>query len=185
MTLLLAACVSSTRPPSAPDSRQRDPAHPVDNWRIQGRISLRDANQSALATLDWTQNHAQGVLRLSGPWGLGTRILHYGPDHAELTSSDGETYSAANLEALMQQHLGWSTPPFFHYWVRGLPEPDTHAVQTLDAQDRLAELEQAGWHIMYMAYTHTNGIALPKKIRMHHEAPVTITLAIHSWELDP
>ena len=56
------------------------------------------------------------------------------------------------------------------------------ASESLDpAQQRLAALTQAGWHVEYQSYTSANGEALPARMTLQRDA-VRVRLLVDDWQ---
>ena len=82
-------------------------------------------------------------------------------------------------EALLEE-LGWRLPvSHLLWWVRGLPAPDSKSRLTLDADSRLARLEQDGWQIEYTRYAEQNGYWLPERLKLHGQ-DLDVTLVIRT-----
>lgn len=52
---------------------------------------------------------------------------------------------------------------------------------TLDADSRLARLEQDGWQIEYTRYAEQNGYWLPERLKLHGQ-DLDVTLVIKDWQ---
>lgn len=103
-----------------------------------------------------------------------------------MQDAEGQTLYAEDAETLLQNYLGWQVPVSgLHYWIRGLPSPQT-IVQTmlLDEQSRLSELTQAGWRVSYKRYQTHKGLQLPAKMELLN-ASLKVKLVIRQWELLP
>ncbi|VFS85725.1 outer membrane lipoprotein LolB [Pseudomonas aeruginosa] len=91
-------------------------------------------------------------------------------------------YQAESPEALLEEQLGWRLPvSHLLWWVRGLPAPDSKSRLTLDADSRLARLEQDGWQIEYTRYAEQNGYWLPERLKLHGQ-DLDVTLVIKDWQ---
>ena len=157
----------------------------ISKWELRGRVSIKSGDETVLASINWSQDGDNLVIRLFGTLGLGSHELHSDQHGAKLLDSSGKVHHAASIQELMQQKLGWSTPPMFGHWVRGLPGPGElgHDQATFDPQGRLRTLTQAQWHIEYLDYTTSGGMALPAKIRMRHDTAAVMVIAIHNWKI--
>lgn len=77
-------------------------------------------------------------------------------------------YEAPTPEQLLGEQLGWSLPvSHLVWWVRGLPAPGSKSRVTLNADSRLANLEQDGWKIEYLSYVEQNGFWLPERLKLY------------------
>lgn len=188
MTIVVALSACATAKQSHPISWQQhsQQLNGMDNWRLQGRISIKDSVQTVQANIDWEQKGSNTVIQIYSAFGLGSHELHYGFEGAQLRDPEGKIYHADSIQELMQDKLGWSTPPMFDYWLRGLPGPESQPDNTVfDQHGRLAELGQEQWRIEYLSYGLSGGINLPTKMRLHHPTPATIVIAVHNWETTP
>ena len=124
----------------------------LDAWQIDGKVGIRAPRDSGSGTLFWLQRQGYYDIRLSGPLGRGA------------------------------EQLGWRLPvSHLLWWVRGLPAPDSKSRLTLDADSRLARLEQDGWQIEYTRYAEQNGYWLPERLKLHGQ-DLDVTLVIKDWQ---
>ncbi len=132
------------------------------------------------ANIRWRQAGEQFDLRLWGPFGAGTAIIH-GDASAIRFERDGLERVGDPAEILSHE-LGWSVPVgALSYWVRGLPAP-MHAATAFALRDgRLAHVEQAGWSIDIDRYQQqSDGGWLPARL-IARQADVRFTLVVQSW----
>ncbi|HEY8506781.1 MAG TPA: lipoprotein insertase outer membrane protein LolB, partial [Steroidobacteraceae bacterium] len=79
------------------------------------------------------------------------------------------------------QRLGFEPPlSSLRYWVLGVPDPSASATEQLDDQQRLRQLQQAGWNIEYGSYMAANGEWLPQRMTLQREG-VRVRLIVDSW----
>ncbi|PWK30554.1 lipoprotein insertase outer membrane protein LolB [Pseudomonas sp. B21-040] len=154
----------------------------LDGWQINGKIGIRAPKDSGSGTLFWLQRQDYYDIRLSGPLGRGAARLTGRPGKVSLEVANQGRYDAPNPEVLLEEQLGWKLPVSnLAWWVRGLPAPDSKSKLTLDADSRLASLEQDGWQVEYTTYTQQNGFWLPEKIKLHG-TDLDVTLVIKEWQ---
>ena len=154
----------------------------LDGWQIDGKIGIRAPKDSGIGTLFWLQRQDYYDIRLSGPLGRGAARLTGRPGDVSLEVANQGRYSAASPETLLEEQMGWKLPVSnLAWWVRGLPAPSSKSRLTLDADSRLASLEQDGWQVQYSAYTQQNGYWLPERIKLHG-ANLDVTLVIKAWQ---
>lgn len=186
--ILLAGCAGQK--PQEALHGQGDPAQwqahksqiaQLDGWQISGKVGIRSAQESGSATLFWLQRQSYSDIRLSGPLGQGASRLTGRPGAIVLDIANQGRFEAASPEALLEERLGWRLPVSnLLWWIRGLPEPDRRSQVTLDADSRLARLQQDGWQVDYLGYTEHDGYALPARIKLQgHD--LTVTLVIKEW----
>jgi len=82
----------------------------------------------------------------------------------------------------VHSQLGWQLPVSnLLWWVRGLPSPDSRSRVALDANGRLASLQQDGWDVQYLGYSEQDQYSLPTRIKLAgHD--LQITLVIKDWQ---
>ena len=154
----------------------------LDGWQISGKVGIRAPKESGSATLFWLQRQDYYDIRLSGPLGRGAARLTGRPGNVLLEVANQGRYEAPTPEALLGEQLGWSLPvSHLVWWVRGLPAPDSKSRVTLNADSRLANLEQDGWKIEYLSYVEQNGFWLPERVKLHGP-DLDVTLVVKDWQ---
>ena len=151
---------------------------------LRGRVAVAAGEEGFSAGLRWNQRDAEARIELDGPFGVGgLRLLARG-DALELTTARGERLDGDAARAELERRLGFALPlSALRYWVRGVPDPSTPAIESLapDAP-RLAALEQLGWHVEYAAYVDAPGSAvpLPRRLVVVRES-ARLRMVIESW----
>ena len=154
----------------------------LDGWQINGKVGIRAPKDSGSATLFWLQRQDYYDIRLSGPLGRGAARLTGRPGSVVLEVANQGRYESQSPETLLEEQLGWKLPVSnLAWWVRGLPAPNSKSRLNLDANSRLANLEQDGWKVEYTAYTEQNGYWLPERIKLHG-TDLDVTLVIKTWQ---
>lgn len=154
----------------------------LDGWQINGKVGIRAPRDSGSGTLFWLQRQDYYDIRLSGPLGRGAARLTGRPGKVSLEVANQGRYDAATPETLLEEQLGWKLPvSHLSWWVRGLPAPDSKSRLSLDADSRLATLEQDGWQVEYLSYAQQNGYWLPERIKLHG-SDLDVTLVIKEWQ---
>lgn len=153
----------------------------LDNWDISGKLAIRTDQQSASGTLFWLQRRDYFDLRVSGPLGQGTTRLTGHPGQIQLTTPH-TSLQADSPEQLMEDQLGWSLPVNnLIWWVRGLPAKGSRHHLQFNEDNRVSQLEQAGWSIKYQSYLELpDGTHLPARILMSNPE-LQLTLVIKQW----
>ena len=154
----------------------------IDAWQIAGKVGIRAPQDSGSGTLFWLQRQDYYDIRLSGPLGRGAARLTGREGDILLEVANQGRYRAASPEALLEEQLGWRLPvAHLLWWVRGLPAPDSKSRLTLDADSRLARLEQDGWQVEYAKYARHAGYWLPERLKLRgHD--LDVTLVIKDWQ---
>lgn len=155
----------------------------LTSWKVQGRIAVTAGNRGGSASLFWQQTNQNYLIELFGPLGAGAVYLQGAPGQIVLTSSRGQRVQAQSPEQLLQQEFGWQIPvtPLF-YWVRGIPAPQGYASTQFNPQGQLAQLNQKGWQINYLAYENVNGIELPQQMILREQG-IVVRLIIDRWSV--
>ncbi|MEH6472778.1 MAG: lipoprotein insertase outer membrane protein LolB, partial [Halopseudomonas sp.] len=172
--LALFGCSSqSPRPPAPPEqswNQHQQQLLPLTEWQILGKIRIQTDNDDLAANLNWSQQQDHYRIYIAGPFGQGAVNIE-GSEQAgiSLDIKDKGHYQAASPEQLLNQQLGWNVPvSLIPYWIRGLPAPQSDHTKTLDPDNRLQQLQQAGWTINYLDYQTDELLHLPRKIKLNH-----------------
>ena len=114
-------------------------------WARRGR-----AGAAGLAgDLNWRQTGSDSELHLAGPLGVGALTIGVNAGGLSLNGAPPSDAVVAQLE----DRLGFELPlDNLRYWLLGIPDPNTPFELTRNAQDRAAQLSQAGWNIEYDDY---------------------------------
>jgi len=170
--LLLGACTGKPvkkEPPSDVLSRQ-DFLAGLDQWQLHARIGLRSNDHSGSATLIWEEAPGQRKLRLIGPLGGGVIQLQQDDNGVTITDSKGKVWLAEDAGELIRRVTGWSIPiSGLRWWLLGLAEPDSKAVSTFDASQRLSNVQQDGWNVTLDKYRLYGDFELPSSIVVESE----------------
>lgn len=154
----------------------------IDGWQISGKIGIQAPQDSGSGTLFWLQRQDYFDIRLSGPLGRGATRLTGRPEAVALEVAGQGRFEAQSPEALVESQLGWQLPVSnLLWWVRGVPAPDSRSRVQLNADGRLARLQQDGWDVEYLGYTDEGGYALPSRIKLAGR-DLKITLVVKDWQ---
>ena len=192
--LMLAGCA---RQPLQPEPAKAIPAPPpiveqwqqyqallnaIDQWQLQGKLGVRLPDHSGSVYVNWRQQQGDYAIHLSGPLGQGTTWIRGNDSSVELENSDGKI-RAATPEQLMLDSLGWWLPVSdLHYWIRALPAPSASAATLQrNADGTLAQLQQAGWTLLYSGYQAVEGWPLPGRVVARRD-DISLTFIIKSWD---
>jgi len=147
-------------------------------FELSGRIAVKYGDESSSGNVAWRHRSDGDEMLISSPLGQGiARIVRRG-DAVTLTTSEPRDYHASNAELLTEEVLGFRLPLVgLSDWVRGRPAPGPSRARR-DEQGRLAELEQSGWRIEYLAYGEDG--RLPARMRLLYPG-LELRLAISAW----
>jgi len=189
LLVLLTGCAHRLPSPPQDWSTHSVRVQNLSHWQITGKLGVRIPGDNGSANLRWQNQERQYTLDLSGPFGQGRLLIRGKPGRVTLQQPGEAPLMADSAEDLIYQTTGW-TLPVMHlaYWVRGVPAPH-HPVARLelDESGRLAELQQAGWHIQYQNYQTVPAgnslLQLPGRVTAEY-GDIRLTLIIRQWQLD-
>ena len=187
LILSLGACTTMPAKQSAqnepmPWKQRSQQLNSIEDWNIQGAMSIHTREQSSSASLTWKQSGDDYHIHLFGPMGAGHIDITGSPKQVTLKTSSHKTVTADTPEALMQGQLGWHLPvTHLMFWIRGLPAPDLPVHKHFDPYHHLDTLDQEGWHIAYKRYTAVGDTDLPTKIDMHNDE-LNVRIVIKDWK---
>ncbi len=191
--VMLSACTSKPVKKEAPldwQSRQSALAE-IDNWKMHARIGLRGNDRSGSASLIWEESPEQRTLRLLGPLGGGLIILKQDETGVSIKDSKGRVQYSPSADELIYRVTGWKIPVSgLRWWLLGLNEPGSKAASTVDAQQRLLGVEQAGWKVSLGKYTRFGKHELPTSIvfettaAREDERYVRIKVIVKDWKIE-
>ena len=157
----------------------------ISTWQADGRIGVVSGQDGWHANFQWAQQDSGYRIDLIGPLGQGRVIVESNGTEARVQTQDGQSWTAPDADALLEQSLGVRLPVNgLRYWARGLPEPGSTPTLQTDAQGRLTRLEQNGWVIEYPAYAPTSilNLDLPERIVARRQ-DLSVKLIIEQWTL--
>jgi outer membrane lipoprotein LolB len=156
----------------------------IDTWGFVGRLSLDDGEQGGSGRLQWDVKSNISDLDFHGAMGRGAWHLRITPKVAVLTEADGSLQTAADVNDLIQDRMGWPIPvDALHWWVRGLAAPGIVEHEVLDQDGLLLSLEQFGWSVDFNRYNSIAGTAMPTRLDAG-KGSFRVKLAIGRWLLD-
>ncbi|MEW5771687.1 MAG: lipoprotein insertase outer membrane protein LolB [Pseudomonadota bacterium] len=156
-------------------------------FRLEGRVSVRHAEQSFSGGMLWRHAPREESLLLRTPLGQGVAELRGTPGEVSLTDAEGRVYRAADAESLVRDAVGLTLPlKGLAWWVVGHPDPHSPFVAEADAAGRLAVLRQDEWRIEFGRYAAQGGsqqMYLPGKLVARRGDDLEIRLVVDAWEL--
>ena len=155
----------------------------ITEWGFVGRISLDDGEQGGSGRLQWDVEQQNSVLDFHAAMGRGAWHLEIGSEGAVLREANGMEQTAAGVNALIQDRMGWPIPvDALQWWVRGLAAPGTSDIRELDPQGLLIHLEQFGWNVDFNRYDSDTGVTLPVRLDARRDN-YRVKLAVSSWQM--
>ena len=148
---------------------------------LTGRIAVQHGERRQTAGLRWTHRLQSDTVDLLTPLGGTAARIYRDSEHATL-QREQQVQEADNLEALMQQVLGWYLPlAGLNHWVLARPMPGRPVEMTRNASGQLDTLLQDGWRIRYSRYSDTQPQTLPTRMQLEYE-DLRVTLLLDEWE---
>ena len=156
----------------------------LDRFVLEGRAAQSGATPFK-AQLRWEQQTDSAFsLRLSGPFGLGAVSLVGTATAVRISSREGHT-DTADPQGWLRERLGVDIPlAHLHWWLRGLPAPETEARLDVLADGAALRLQQDGWTLHYPEYQDQLGQRLPRRIEAEQGA-VKLKLVADTWHMSP
>ena len=156
----------------------------MDSWDIHARAALTLKGEAYNIGLSWQRDADRFMLLLEAPFGQGVfRIDGAVGDSYRLRLPDGQIFSNATPEALLEDVIGWSLPiSGLEYWIRGVPQPDAEFSHRIDARGRARSISQDRWTIDYLDYFDAAPEPqLPRRIKLSRD-DLTLKLVIERWQ---
>jgi outer membrane lipoprotein LolB len=121
-------------------------------------------------------------MSLDGPLGAGGVQVTSDGSAVSIVTSHGDRLDNDAAHAELAKDLGFDPPlDSLRYWILGVPDPRTPSQESLDAQQRLATLQQGGWNILYTDYMSVGGEWLPSKLTVQREG-VRLRVIVDGWD---
>ncbi len=165
-------------------SRQQQAMGAVNSWNIHARAALKLKGGVYNIGLSWQRDADRFMLLLEAPFGQGVfRIDGSVRDKYRLRLPDGQVFSNATPEALLEDVIGWSLPiSGLEYWIRGMPQPDADFSRRIDSRGRARSISQARWTIVYLDYFDAPlEPQYPRRIKLSRD-DLTLKLVIERWQ---
>jgi outer membrane lipoprotein LolB len=183
LVIMITGC--ATQPDQTPVQRswedRLEQLQSLDDWRAEGKLALRNDQQSESASINWKQNEKHSQLDLNGPLGLGATTIHSDGTILEVTGAEGtKRYDISSPEAIIVE-TGWDLPlQALQYWLLGIPAPawDTRELEV--EAGLLKSLHQSGWSITYQSYGKFGHHELPTKLQIER-ADTRARIIIRNW----
>ena len=153
----------------------------ITDWGFVGRISLDDGDEGGSGKLRWDVRADHSELDFHGAMGRGAWNLKVDPDKAVLREANGAVNSAADVNQVVRDRIGWHLPVnALQWWVRGMAAPGEIEDEQFDDGGLLVSLDQFGWSVDFSRYDSRDALALPIKLNATREN-YRVKLAISRW----
>lgn len=193
--VMLAAGCATVAPPENTDNGPAIERRYNDAIDLSGRLSIRyeqdGRDQAVHGSFTWNQSARHIVLSLLSPLGQTLATIDIKPGIAVLTQSGKAPLSAADVDVLTEQALGWPLPVSgLRDWLQGFGRSaDGKPFVAQPSRDTVRLTTRDGWNLSYgewqdeAANTAKNH---PKRIDLARETkqagPVSIRIVIDNWQ---
>ncbi len=159
-----------------------EPAGRAAPFDVLGRVLVRYEGKAISANVRWLHAHDADEIWLMTPSGQALAYLREDASGATLTGANHKQHSAARVETLIKQGLGWEMPlARLQHWIRGTPMPNTpFETSGHNADGKFHTLVQEGWTIRYEYYAAVENEGLPRRMEVAG-ATQTLRLVIDTW----
>lgn len=182
--LILSAGCAPLKPAVSPELEPERFGQPLEQFRLEGRISVKTENEAFSGGIRWSHEQARDEILLSSPLGQGVAEMRREAGVVSLTDAEGRLYQAASGEALLRDVLGLSLPlEGLVYWLGAQPRPGMPYTLERDSEGHVSELEQDGWHLEYGRYQAQDGRWLPGRIFARRGESLEFRLVVHTWQV--
>jgi outer membrane lipoprotein LolB len=169
--------------------------HYQENIALGGRMSIRytqnNQEQAVHGSFTWDQQSRHIVLSLLSPLGQTLATIDIRPGMAVLKQSDKVPLSAADVDILTEQALGWPLPVAgLRDWLQGFGrnrDGQPFVAQPAQAPQRLQTPD--GWTLTYGEWQDDAANTVqnhPKRIDLSRDTkqagPVSIRIVIDKWQ---
>lgn len=164
----------------------------VNQWNIQGKISIRSGEELYTADLYWQQKQQALNLRLVAPFSQGvTQFTGNDKNGYQVLTDKGQLFDVDSPESVTEHAFGVSMPfSELKSWVKGIPDSETPVWRArFNADNRLQEFEQSGWKIKILKYRKMGNQVLPVKLFLSRlsddmtDNKVDVRLILRRWVL--
>lgn len=135
----------------------------IRDWQFRGRIAVKAGDEGFNGKFNWTQDGDAFNASVGGPLGVGTVRIEGDGRSVTLTDNDGVETRLDDVEQELRRRYGWTIPvDSLRFWALGIPDPGAPGVTELDAEGRLARLEQRNWIVQISRYQEAGGQSMPR-----------------------
>lgn len=189
----LAGCASL--PPATPPAASAQPERPyhaaID---MSGRLSVRYQQQGSEHALhgsfEWQQARQVTRVTLRSPLGQIVAVIEVSPQGATLTKAGEVTHSAADVDALTAQVLGWPLPvAHLQDWLQGFVRDGSGQLQSVQPEGTQRLRTVDGWQLQVAGWQINSALVHPKRIDLERDTEeagrVALRIVLDSWQPQP
>lgn len=190
-TTLLGAC-ASIAPPSEPVASSGQAAtarNYQETITLGGRLSVQyqknDQDEAIHGSFTWKQSKERSSIAILSPLGQILATIDVTPEQATLTQSGQAPRSAADVDLLAQQALGWPLPVSgLRNWLQGFAvNADNQTFIATPANNKVTTRD--GWKLQYPTW-EGEPQSRPKRIDLERQTEqagkVAIRIVIDNWQ---
>ncbi|RZI43517.1 outer membrane lipoprotein LolB [Herbaspirillum sp. HC18] len=194
LTFVLAGCAGMLPPQSAPQPQAVSAARPFhDRIELGGRLSVRyqgDRKEEAVhGSFVWSQTPEQTTVTLLSPLGQTMAVIDVSPQGATLTQAGQPARTAANVDVLTTETLGWPLPVSgLKEWLQGFAL-DRNGRRFVATPASTEVTTQDGWRIQYANWLDENSVPPENRAKRVDLArstaqagDISIRIVIDSWQ---
>lgn len=184
---MLSACSTS---PTISSEQSNKPRTLQEQVQLAGRISIqyqqREQPETVSAGFEWQQTSQELHISLSSPLGQTIATIQQTPIGARLEQAKQEPRTAADIEQLLADSLGWSIPVVgLKGWLQGFDVQTNGKAVAVPVQDYF-QLQAQGWQLQFVSWREDAGIVHPKRIDLQRHTEelgeVKIRIVIDEWK---
>ncbi|RQO34831.1 outer membrane lipoprotein LolB [Herminiimonas sp. KBW02] len=192
-TALLGAC-ASIAPQTETANEQASAARKYQEAiTLAGRLSVQyqkdDKDEAIHGSFTWKQNKDRSSIAILSPLGQILATIEVTPDNATLIQSGQAPRSAADVDLLVKQTLGWPLPVSgLRSWLQGFANGSSNKEFMATANNNKVTTRD-GWNIQYPTWEsnqQTPAQERPKRIDLERQTEqagkVAIRIVLDSWQ---
>jgi outer membrane lipoprotein LolB len=191
LPLLFAGC-ATLPPPSQETAGQAAQRRFHETIDIDGRLSVRyqvNGKDEALhGSFTWSQTPAHTVVTLLSPLGQTVAVIEVNAEGATLRQAGQQAKSAASVDALTAETLGWPLPVAgLRDWLQGFAI-DTSGKRIVAAPPETSIHSRDGWRIHFASWLEENPSSQnrPRRIDLarntEQAGDVSLRIVIDTWQ---
>ena len=179
--IVLAACVHlQVADDGLGYDERRELLESLSGWEMRGRLAVDTGERAFQGRFAWRQDSDRLALSVRGPFGAGSFEIAGSPEAMTLRAR-GESWTLADPETELSDVIGWWVPVgSLKAWLIGVPDRLFDARPQFDPDGQLVALEQRQWRLDYGAYQLADGVLVPRRIELTHDA-LRLSLTVDDW----